>query len=242
MASSVLSCICSGRRMAYKAFSSSAVSLRRQCSGLRDGHREVPFSIDSCKLLVHENPQPADGKLGSDNIRAYCPRRGQNGLAVEGQAPHFGAIRKGRAPMPIRRISLFAAGLLAALCASAVPASAAEPYSPQDPYQGAPGNQGAPPPYPAAPPPGYQIAPAPYPAAPPPGPAVAEPYPYMYGAQRYCWYGSAWRGPGWYWCGYAWRQGYGWGGPLGWNGWRRGGYGWRGGYGGRHGHFEGDRR
>lgn len=42
-----------------------------------------------------------------------------------------------------------------------------------------------------------------------------------------------WLGPGWYWCGYAWRSGYGWGGPWGWGwgrGWGRGwgyGHGWR---------------
>jgi hypothetical protein len=27
--------------------------------------------------------------------------------------------------------------------------------------------------------------------------------------RRYCWYDSAWSGPGWYWCGYAWRRGFG---------------------------------
>ena len=42
---------------------------------------------------------------------------------------------------------------------------------------------------------------------------------YVYGGRRYCFYPEGWRGPGYYWCGYAWRQGYGWGGPLGWRGW-----------------------
>jgi hypothetical protein len=23
--------------------------------------------------------------------------------------------------------------------------------------------------------------------------------------RRYCWYDDGWNGPGWYWCGYAWR-------------------------------------
>ncbi len=35
---------------------------------------------------------------------------------------------------------------------------------------------------------------------------------YFWGGHRYCWYDDAWRGPGWYWCGYPWRRGYGWGG------------------------------
>ena len=39
-----------------------------------------------------------------------------------------------------------------------------------------------------------------------------SPYPYLFGNQRYCWYNSAWNGPGWYYCGYAFRRGYGWGG------------------------------
>ena len=42
---------------------------------------------------------------------------------------------------------------------------------------------------------------------------------YAYGGRRYCFYPDGWRGPGYYWCGYAWRQGFGWGGPLGWRGW-----------------------
>ena len=79
-----------------------------------------------------------------------------------------------------------------------------------------------PPPPPAYPPPAY---PPPVVVAPPPGPA----YPYFWGGQRYCWYDDAWNGPGWYYCGYAWRQGLGWGGPYGWNRWVwRGWRGWRG--------------
>jgi hypothetical protein len=38
--------------------------------------------------------------------------------------------------------------------------------------------------------------------------------------RQYCWYPDGWRGPGYYWCGYAYRRGFGWGGPSGWNGWR----------------------
>ena len=34
--------------------------------------------------------------------------------------------------------------------------------------------------------------------------------------RRYCWYDDGWHGPGFYWCGYAWRRGLGWGGGLGW--------------------------
>ncbi len=61
---------------------------------------------------------------------------------------------------------------------------------------------------------------------------------FFWGGQNYCWYYNGWRGPGYYWCGYAWRRGYGWGGPVGWNGWRwhRGGpSGFRGGPGGHFG-------
>jgi hypothetical protein len=61
--------------------------------------------------------------------------------------------------------------------------------------------------------------------------------PYSYGGYQYCWYPRGWRGPGWYWCGYSGRYGYGWGGPWAWGyglGWGRGwgwGPGWRGGWG-----------
>ncbi len=56
---------------------------------------------------------------------------------------------------------------------------------------------------------------------------------YVYGGQNYCWYGNGWRGPGYYYCGYAFRTGLGWGGGIGWNNW--GGGGWRGGGAGWHG-------
>jgi len=46
--------------------------------------------------------------------------------------------------------------------------------------------------------------------------------------RQYCWYPGGWRGPGYYWCGYAYRRGFGWGGPAGWNGWRYDRPGWRG--------------
>jgi len=39
---------------------------------------------------------------------------------------------------------------------------------------------------------------------------------------NYCWYNNGWQGPGWYWCNYAWRSGFGWGGGDGWHGWNRG--------------------
>jgi hypothetical protein len=52
---------------------------------------------------------------------------------------------------------------------------------------------------------------------------------YFFGGEQYCWYSDGWEGPGWYWCGYAWRDGLGWGGPRGWHGWHRGG-----GHGGGH--------
>jgi hypothetical protein len=45
---------------------------------------------------------------------------------------------------------------------------------------------------------------------------------YPYAGRRYCWYDYGWSGPGWYWCGYAGRRGYGWGGGYGWRGWRGG--------------------
>jgi hypothetical protein len=58
---------------------------------------------------------------------------------------------------------------------------------------------------------------------PDPGLTQASFQPYLFGGRQYCWYDSAWRGPGWYRCGYAQRSGFGWGGPGGWNGWRGGG-------------------
>ena len=48
---------------------------------------------------------------------------------------------------------------------------------------------------------------------------------YFYGGRNYCWYPDGWHGPGFYWCGYAFRPGFGWGGPIGWRGWRHGGVG-----------------
>jgi hypothetical protein len=49
--------------------------------------------------------------------------------------------------------------------------------------------------------------------------SLVEKSQYVHRGRRYCWYDSAWRGSGWYVCGYAWRRGYGWGGPVGWNAW-----------------------
>ena len=47
---------------------------------------------------------------------------------------------------------------------------------------------------------------------------------FYYLGRDYCWYPDGWHGPGFYWCGYAWRSGFGWGGPIGWRGWHpRGG-------------------
>lgn len=43
---------------------------------------------------------------------------------------------------------------------------------------------------------------------------------FIYNGRNYCWYEDGWRGPGWYWCGQAHREGVGWGGAYGWNGWR----------------------
>jgi hypothetical protein len=44
----------------------------------------------------------------------------------------------------------------------------------------------------------------------------------------YCWYERAWRGPGWYRCGFEWRAGYGWGGWYGWRGFYPGHHHWHG--------------
>ena len=65
-------------------------------------------------------------------------------------------------------------------------------------------------------------------------PPVLERTQWVWGGRNYCWYPQGWHGPGYYWCGYAWRRGWGWGGPWGWNGWYvrgwrgRGHEGWRG--------------
>src|SRR5271154_2357438 len=48
---------------------------------------------------------------------------------------------------------------------------------------------------------------------------------FVFGGRQYCWYDNGWRGPGFYWCGYAYRTGFGWGGGAGWHGWRGGGGG-----------------
>ncbi len=53
---------------------------------------------------------------------------------------------------------------------------------------------------------------------------VVENAQFFYGGHNYCFYLDGWHGPGWYWCGYAFRRGYGWGGPEGWHGWHRGEY------------------
>jgi len=45
---------------------------------------------------------------------------------------------------------------------------------------------------------------------------------FIFGGRHYCFYLDGWHGPGWYWCGYAWRRGFGWGGPRGWHGWHPG--------------------
>src|ERR1700722_4599539 len=51
---------------------------------------------------------------------------------------------------------------------------------------------------------------------------------FFFGGRNYCWYDNGWQGPGFYWCGYAFRTGLGWGGGAGWHGGRGGGH-WRGG-------------
>lgn len=57
--------------------------------------------------------------------------------------------------------------------------------------------------------------------------------PFFWGGHNYCWYPDGWHGPGWYWCGYGARVGYGWGGGEGWHHWHHGAYR---GHGGPHGH------
>jgi hypothetical protein len=56
-------------------------------------------------------------------------------------------------------------------------------------------------------------------------PSDVEQAQFAYGGRNYCWYDGGWRGPGYYWCGYAWRRGFGWGGGVGWHGWHGGGRG-----------------
>ena len=49
---------------------------------------------------------------------------------------------------------------------------------------------------------------------------IFDPLNLVFGGHEWCWYDDGWRGPGWYWCGYGARYGYGWGGGEGFNGWR----------------------
>ena len=44
---------------------------------------------------------------------------------------------------------------------------------------------------------------------------IVEKSQFFYGGRDYCWYPDGWHGPGFYWCGYAYRPGFGWGGPMG---------------------------
>src|SRR5258708_9158876 len=50
--------------------------------------------------------------------------------------------------------------------------------------------------------------------------AIIEQAQFFLGGRNYGWYDDGWQGPGWYWCGYAHRVGFGWGGGVGWNNWR----------------------
>jgi hypothetical protein len=43
-------------------------------------------------------------------------------------------------------------------------------------------------------------------------PTNVEQVQFIFGGRNYCWYDYGWRGPGFYWCGYAMRRGLGWGG------------------------------
>ena len=49
--------------------------------------------------------------------------------------------------------------------------------------------------------------------------SLVEKTQFFFGDREYCWYDDGWHGPGFYWCGYAFRQGFGWGGPVGWHNW-----------------------
>lgn len=53
-------------------------------------------------------------------------------------------------------------------------------------------------------------------------PSAVEQTQFIFGGRNYCWYNAGWHGPGFYWCGYAMRRGYGWGGGAGWRGWNHG--------------------
>jgi hypothetical protein len=48
---------------------------------------------------------------------------------------------------------------------------------------------------------------------------------FIFGGRNCCFYLDGWHGPGFYWCGYAYRRGLGWGGPEGWRGWHHSGGG-----------------
>jgi hypothetical protein len=51
---------------------------------------------------------------------------------------------------------------------------------------------------------------------------VVEKTQFVIAGRDYCFYSEGWHGPGFYWCGYSWRRGFGWGGPTGWHGWQPG--------------------
>jgi len=58
-------------------------------------------------------------------------------------------------------------------------------------------------------------------------PNKAEAQVYVLEGVPYCFYYDGWHGPGWYRCGYRWRQGLGWGGVYDWGlgfGWRHHGF------------------
>ena len=67
-----------------------------------------------------------------------------------------------------------------------------------------------------------------------PLPSDTQQIQFFFGGRNYCWYDDGWHGPGFYWCGYAFRRGLGWGGGVGWHGWHHRGGGHIGGHGGRH--------
>jgi hypothetical protein len=64
---------------------------------------------------------------------------------------------------------------------------------------------------------------------------------YVHEGRRYCFYFDGWHGPGWYRCGFAWREGIGWGGVYGWNSWSYGPYERRHHHGNWQDHRRGDR-
>jgi hypothetical protein len=43
---------------------------------------------------------------------------------------------------------------------------------------------------------------------------------FVFEGHKHCWYRDGWHGPGWYWCGYRTRKGFGWGGEEGYHGWK----------------------